>query len=255
MNRLMQTSAIVIGLAATGGVAHAVDKPDFGACNTDYKAVDANDDGTVSVEEARQAAEYEFGRLDRDGNGEISLAEWRNCSGVSYLSDVYETDEAEQAAADDEAASQEQQTTGGMTGDLPTIGEYTEETFGEADADVSGDIEYAEAAQWAEQQWHDREARDEDVSIGEITEAEADARIGAGAFAALDSDQDGTVTNQEWASQDQARSEIRFEKFDADHDDTLTREEWDEAMDTGYSRAQETAQGEAPTVWLFWYAI
>ncbi len=308
MKRLMQTTAMLAALGAGIGAAQAAGNPDYGACDTNYKAVDTDGDGTVTRQEAQKAAEYEFGRLDRDGNGEISRTEWKNCSGVVFLKQAFKNGDGDrstgtQASADTEAggtqgsqsnsgdqtamndsASGSTSTSSSKAGTLPTIGEYTEKSFGDADTDKSGDVDRDEAAAWAQKSFHDREdlskqaLRDQksgDTKSGDTTGAdhsgnmqasvsgtgngagasgeEQAARIGGNVFASMDTDHNGRVSREEWTKQDGQHDFNRFSAMDKDHNGILSENEWSSAMADSYTQAQNEAKGQPVTVWEFWY--
>lgn len=295
MKHLLQTTAMIAAVGASVGMAHAaVDKPDFGACNTDYKAVDADGNGTVSQSEATQAAEYEFERLDSDGDGTISKAEWRNCAGVAYLEQVNEPKTAgadqqsetqgasgsgmtqdqstgqtsQQSATSGTAESQDQMATGSIrqpssqAGTLPTIGEYTDENFAAADTDKSGDVDAGEAATFSTNSFHDREARGDEggqpaatPGDGGISGEEQAARTGAASFAQRDADGNGRLTREEWVEQPGEQSYNDFSVLDTNNNGIISQDEWQKALMAAHQRAVQAAQAAEPNVWVFWYAL
>lgn len=120
MRALTTATAIALFAAfATQANAQTVSEE---ACAQSWTAVDADKNGRISKSEAQKATELEFARVDMDGNGVISVKEWKDCAAPGAIP-------------------------GGFQADL---GE-TEQEFARMDPDQSGDISPEEAAQvWKE---------------------------------------------------------------------------------------------------------
>ena len=65
-------AAVLVVIVPTG---LAVTAPAFGA-KPDIKVIDTDHDGTISLEEAKSAAEQKFDALDKDKDGTIDKAEY-----------------------------------------------------------------------------------------------------------------------------------------------------------------------------------
>lgn len=73
MNKSLIVSVFVSGLLASQGAL-----AERGGPGKFMRFFDANNDGTVTMEEFDEAARTRFGRMDKDGNGSISRDEFRD---------------------------------------------------------------------------------------------------------------------------------------------------------------------------------
>jgi Ca2+-binding EF-hand superfamily protein len=280
-------------IGSTTGVQAQAGTGSTQSCATSWTTVDADESGTISGEEASAATDAEFSRIDVNGDGTISVAEWKHCGdraaypGVprglqSAATGSDAVNENRMAASSDQVATDASPGVEGMTTspasdqakadleiEVDEAGGTTEESgqapgaaaFGEAegvppwsqaefdaaDADQSGDISEQEAAEADASRLHQAGGS-----------AEVQARLGSAGFARLDSDGNGKITEDEFASRNQAdvdaMADARFGKLDADGNGEVSRDEWTQHRGERFSQAQQSA-GEEPTVWIYYYYV
>jgi Ca2+-binding EF-hand superfamily protein len=272
MKPLLTTSALAL-VAAFATTAQAQDSSSQNqqaisdqACSQSWVKVDADENGTISKAEAEKAADTEFSRIDVNGDGSVSVTEWKDCGdrtaypGVPDALDDFpsqasasesgegmtESPASDQAQADLEADVPE--TTGSISKDATSW----RHDFDAADTDQSGYLTPDEAAK-SEQRMHLDAASASD---------EADLRAGSDVFATLDSDGDGKLSTQEWSSGSKAEVgqnrgvEARYDTMDADGDGDVSRSEFKNYRGERYSAAEQTSgEVDAVPVRIFYYYV
>lgn len=263
MTRLLTTTAIGLIVAFTTQVqGQTTQNPQTaqigGPCQEQWTAVDENTDGVISESEAQAAAQAEFSRIDMDGNGTISVQEWKDCAAPAAIpggfartdtgtgtverampdSGTEAGDTADQAMPEVEGQDQQQAANAATAGD--EAAEAWGGEFEQMDADDSGDVSAEEAAQWSRSQ-----------AGGEQQDEEA-VRTQAARFAMLDRDGDATLTEQEWQQRDQGDVEAKFGNIDQDGDGQVSETEWQQHRQQRFEQAQ-TAAHEEVDLWLFYY--
>lgn len=267
MKYLLSTAAVALAMATTGMPAAAQQQAD---CSNTFKAVDANNDGKVSKQEANAAVTNEFNTIDSDGDGSISQSEWQNCG--TQIHTMMDTKRSNMQASDhapmqnqqsDQQAGQQQTgqqqakkgqqgqqsgsqgtATTGQSASTATLKEEgpprpwtTDEQFSQADTDKSGDVSREEAAK----------ATEKNYSKSGSQEARAQqARASGARFAMIDSNGDGSISQQEWKNRDQADVEAFFARLDEDNNDKLSKSEYQQVR-------LGQGQDEPVSVWYYYY--
>ena len=242
------------------------------ACAQNWTIVDSNKSGTISEAEANAATEADFTRIDVNGDGSVSVTEWKDCGdptaypgnagadpvpagnpaettaedpqGPKTQATGQVSPASEQAAADLTVQPPETENSAvaeltGRTG-LP----WNEDDFPSAlDADKSGDISAEEAAQA------------ERSAAGQAEPDEAAVRRLGGTFARVDANGDGKLSTEEWSNRNSQTFNGLFGRIDADGNDEISRDEWRLYRTEGYTRAATTGGGQEPTIWQYYYFV
>lgn len=246
----------------------ALDDP----CAAQWVAVDANEDGKISKSEAQDAIEPQFSRIDDDGDGVVSVKEWKDCSAPSAIpggfqsaagtgteqtppgalteGDTAEQTEGEPAETTAEAGQDEMTSTRALqaTPDVTGVGEprtWSDEAFAEMDVDESGDVTAEEAAEWSKNR-----------VTGTMQDQEETLARHAGIFGLMDTDSDGTITQEEWQQRQQLDVEDRFARVDEDGDGEITQNEWRDYREQRFDQAQATTRDdEGVTIWMYYFRV
>lgn len=231
MKRLIHTTAVTALAAAIPAMAVAQNAQPQELCDVGFAKVDANGDGAIQPREVSQAAADDFAAMDTDDNGAVTQAEFMDCKTAGAGETM---DETERTAADLAAV------------DLDADGEVTQQEFMQAGMDaydraMEGDEEAKDAA--ARMIFAPVAIAQEPVQIGPDMYAMRNRVL----FVALDADQSGTVTEDEWAQSPVVRRSVRerlidrFEQADTDASGELSEEEYSEARMEEYEAAKEDA--------------
>lgn len=252
MHRMMMTSAIVLAAAAFSVPAMAQDSnttnqnpaqnqtsqqnqsPDvtgatnqttaqmsndqlLQACSQAWPVVDTNDDTKISKDEAQQATDVEFDRIDADGNGTITAAEWAMCAAPKLQeSDTWTS----------------------------YVGSGTEQDqFAAMDTDKSGEVSAQEAAEVSKQRY----------SGGKGNQAVQQGMMSGASFASIDSDGNGSISQNEWSNRQNASLEKRFTALDKDGNGQVSKSEFSDFRQQRFGEAQQAQGGNEPTLWIFYH--
>jgi len=247
MKYLLSTAAVALAMATAGTRVAAQTAAQNADCSNAFKAVDANDDGKVSNQEANAAVSNEFDAIDSDGNGTISQSEWQSCgTQIHTMMDTKRSNmqASDHAPAKDGTSGSQGVATTGQSASTATLNEEgpprpwtTDEQFSQADTDKSGDVSRDEAAQAAEKNY----------SKSGSQEARAQQGRASGArFAMIDSDGNGAISQQEWNNRDQADIESFFARLDEDNNDKLSKSEYQQVR-------MGQGQEEPVSVWYYYH--
>lgn len=225
---------------------------DSGGCTQNWTTVDSDSSGTISEAEAKAVADSEFARIDVDGNGAISMMEWTDCGDPTF--DLGERPAGR--AADVDRTRAVAGSGGGGTSAGAEVSEtlqhntiidqgsemapWTGESFEAFDADKSGALSTAEAAQASQA---DVRRRGEEL-----------ARRAGGIFARADANGDGDLSAEEWSNRSRQSSTVLFGRVDADADGSISQTEWTEYRNERYTRSLEDGLRE-PTIWQYYYFV
>jgi EF hand len=142
-----------------------------------------------------------------------------------------------------QSGDQIQSPTTGQSGSTATLNQEgpprpwtTDEQFEQADKDKSGDVSREEAAQMAQENYS---------KSGSQAAHEQQARASGVRFGAIDSNGDGSISQDEWSNRAQADIDAFFARLDQDSNDKLSKQEYQQA------RMQQAA--EPVTVWYYYY--
>jgi Ca2+-binding EF-hand superfamily protein len=174
--------------------------------------VDADNDGTVSDQEARKHRDEVFASLDADKNNMVSKQEYNDC-----LASLQPNQPLDLTQSDTQGGAQGSAAAGSGEG-----------AFARLDANSDG---YVSAQEMMSAHKSKFEAKAQDGKI-QIEQGSAE---GAAGFEAADIDGDGTVT----ADEASATAALSFAKVDADSDGRVSSQEWSEAM-----QQQQAQQGQ-----------
>ena len=250
------------GLAQTGEYS--------GPCAPAFAMVDSSNDGQISKKEAEFSRDQAFKRIDANGNGDISMAEYREC----FAGDLAK------AASSGKVGSKQMASAKTNDSAQSDHAAMMDEYFGEADIDKDQQVtreEYMRAAKKAysnaagssgkvesgaygkamdNQAW-DPTAADLDQD-NQISADEAAAHA-ARKFAALDDNGNGKVNKEEWFGRVmydqvelQKRADISFNAMDEDENKKLSRKEFMKIGDEHFQTASaEAGGGELVPVWVY----
>lgn len=282
MTRLLSNTAFAL-VAGFTLPALAVDSPvkDPSACQLSWTTVDSDKSGTISEAEATAATEAEFVRIDVNGDGLVSVTEWKDCGDpAAYPGEpapgntpAAATDAsagtdtaAEPAAGSAETAIDAQgqvspasdQAAADLTVEPPetensAVAELTgrtglpwnEDDFPSAlDVDKSGDLSFDEAMEASRSGYDPAMGSEEDV-----------ARWSAGIFARSDANADSKLSAEEWSGRNEATINAAFARIDADANGEVSRDEWNRFRESRFDASAQAAAGEEPTLWIFYYNV
>ena len=264
MTKLLTSTAVGL-IAAFAIPAQAQDSSSQTAqmddpCSAQWVAVDENSDGKISESEAQKATEAQFSQIDRDGDGMISVKNWKDCTVPSAIPGGFQSAEgtgtdrtppgaltegetagaqateegtSEQAQANGETGQQATESTRALqapSGGAETPADWGDEQFGEMDTDYSGYITSEEAGEWTQNR-----------VTGTVDEEETLGRYGA-MFSMMDEDADGRITQQEWDAREQMDVQSRFGRIDQDGDDQISQSEWGDYRQQRFGEAQQDMQ-------------
>lgn len=270
MRHLLSTAAIALAMTAMTLPASAQQQQQPGQCDRNFSAVDANGDGKVTNQEASAAIDDEFSRLDLDNSGSISKSEWQNCGWHTMMNtqrkNMQASDHAPmqgdaqqddpQASAQQQSGTQQQETSQQQSAAQPgsqSGGQSmnqgsnqasprpwtTDEQFSQADTNKDGSVDRQEAAE-ANERIYGRTISGSDK--------EQMARQSGARFATIDSNGDGSISQEEWQNRSQADIEAMYARMDRDDDGELSRSEYQRAR-----QPQQQQEASRPvTIWYYY---
>ena len=219
-------------------------------CPISFDVSDDDGDGYIAKSEWDSWRDQNFSTLDANGDGEITRQEYRDCT----------------------ISSAGMQRTGDGAADMAELDT-------DQDRSVSSD-EYMQATQDAETEAQQGPegvmvlrrvillpTNMSDEEVGSMSKAET-AGHSAQTFAALDSNQDGQLSEDEWNAADSDKFDMSdyadssFDKLDADGSDSVSQSEYRDASDRRWQNAQSAQQaaGEGdsgaagPSVYYLFFA-
>jgi len=222
---------------------------DSDACTQNWTTVDSDKNGAISRSEAKAVADSEFSRIDVDGNGTVSVTEWKDCGDPgSFPGNARDPRAADSPADADDTGNAEQADLDNTMQHNAIVGQgpdavppWNADDFSSFDTDRSGDLSADEAA--------------EASRAGAGQAGEAVARWAGGMFARVDANADGKLSQEEWSNRNRQTFNDLFGRVDADGNGEITRSEWTNYREGGYSRASTSAQGGEPTIWQYYYFV
>ena len=234
---LVRTTAILLavgGLAMSAHAQEAQETPEaqelqgseqvtaVSYCDDPWTAVDRNNNGVVSEEEAARATDLRFDEIDADGNGEIGKTEYVDCMTRTNDQAAAEVERDEESFAQADANKDDQI-------DRDEFREQASKAFEESRTASADDPDA-----WVVFQryvWLTPEEFDDSKMLSEMTADEAAGRS-AMTFAALDQNSDGILDTEEWSEKsppshmDEEWASARFDEFDENASGAIDKEEY-----------------------------
>jgi Ca2+-binding EF-hand superfamily protein len=208
-------------------------------CDNWYGRVDVDSNGYISQDEQRNHVDSAFKALDKDGDGQVSQAEYNDCF-VKPNSMSVEADRTQENFGDIDANSDKAL-------DMGEFRSSSQDAFRQmksADASNQDDPKFLVIRRYI---FLTPQEVSQPQNMQGFSDDEAAARA-ATTFALLDADGDGKVTVEEWTnnspSYSEERAKKRFQQLDADSSSTLSKDEYQKNMSgmTAQSGQQETNQ-------------
>lgn len=207
-------------------------------CLNSFSIVDANEDGTVSMDEAEESAANRFATIDANDDGTLTREEYVACmtQNAGQTATPMDRTPADLAALDDDG-----------NGKI-TFDEWVNTASG-AYARVTGEDFTPEDERRAEQLTYTREDGEVAPRIGEMTDAEYWSRV-ADMFAMFDADNSGEVTESEWTADQVEMADMsetyerEFSQMDANEDGAVSEQEFAAESMRTYEEAMENIPGQ-----------
>lgn len=256
--QMFPVAASLAALTAIGaGIAVAQESMPAKSCGKQWTIADTNNDLVLSREEAEASREMDFSRLDQDGDGQISQAEWAACSDMALahqaLRGIGGDQERGEAASNEQASSAQQQADSAEADARPIINGLIVPDARVDDADQSGDLSREELVDSMRQKYSaaSEAARQE---AREPAGEEGQAWFSGAWFKLHDTNGDGRVSPEELTDADlEGASKRAFGRVDENGDGIISKDEFGKWMTTRYEAAQEKATGGQPaTVWHYY---
>jgi Ca2+-binding EF-hand superfamily protein len=229
MAKLLTSTALVLAMSVAGtaiGTAQAADRQASGQCPDHFASLDSNSDSKITQEEERSVRNKIFSNLDQDKNDVVSRSEYVNCLISTPAFSAAATAKGSKSAS----------ANAGQSSLLGISDSRSTDQFKKVDANGNGKISWSEYA--------DAAKGEKPAKSGNAAPAPASA---GWAFTRMDSDGDGTLTQQEWTHLGEARTtaENSFKSLDANGDGQVSRQEYQSRQNRSFESGMNDKSNSA----------
>jgi Ca2+-binding EF-hand superfamily protein len=238
-NRILWTS--LLALAAAGPAAAQSNGSEASFCQNGYVHADADDDGLVSNEELQTALAEEFGALDADQSGDLTIEEIEDClnagAGTQSMTSDRALDNLMEADQDEDEMLSSQE-----------FMDAAQAAYDDVHSDPSISADSPEMQRLGRYVFIALDGADRAPS--DMTRDEVAARS-AQMFRNLDTNADEMIDASEWEQQDAMQRDlssqinIQFSRMDSDRSGAVSEEEYTAARMEDVEAAREAALANA----------